>query len=202
MAVASVEEGLAVASEADPTSSDEALMLRYGQGDRDAFRVLYLRHRGRLHRFIQRMARDSALADEVFQETWMALINNRSRYVAEARFLTYLFGIARKRLLHHRRGERTRVATFASSPESCDALVEPQSHDEPDRNVDNESLGRALLHAVEQLPFEQREAFLLRAEGGFTVREIAELTAVGSETAKSRLRYALSRLRHQLREWQ
>lgn len=177
-------------------------MLRYGQGDRDAFRVLYLRHRGRLHRFIQRMARDSALADEVFQETWMALINNRSRYVAEARFLTYLFGIARKRLSHHRRGERTRVANFASSPESYDALVEPQSPDEPDRGVDNESLGRALLHAVEQLPFEQREAFLLRAEGGFTVREIAELTAVGSETAKSRLRYALSRLRHQLREWQ
>lgn len=202
MAIASVDEGLVVAGEADPTRSDEALMVRYAQGDRDAFRVLYLRHRGRLHRFIQRMARDSALADEVFQETWMAVINSRSRYVAEARFLTYLFSIARKRLSHHRRGERTRVAKFASSPESCDALVQSQSHDEPDRNVDNESLGQALLQAVEQLPVEQREAFLLRAEGDFTVREIAELTDVGSETVKSRLRYALNRLRHQLREWQ
>lgn len=201
MATAPVEEDIVERPEADPPGGDEALMLLYARGDQEAFRMLYLRHRGRLHRFIQRMARDRALAEEVFQETWMAIITGRSRYVANARFVTYLFSVARKRLAHHRRGERTRVSNVGVSTDLCESTALAQSSDEPDHFAENESLGQALLRAVEQLPIEQREAFLLKAEGDLTVTEIAEMTGVGSETAKSRLRYALNRLRHEMRKW-
>ncbi|MBB6093973.1 RNA polymerase sigma-70 factor (ECF subfamily) [Povalibacter uvarum] len=187
--------------QADTGPSDEALMQLYAQGDQEAFRTLYLRHRGRLHRFIRRIARDKSVADEVFQETWIAIIDGRSRYVATARFVTFLFSIAQKRLAHHRRQGRTQGSNTEASADLGESTALAQSSDEPDRSAENESLGRALLHAVEQLPIEQREAFLLKAEGDLTVTEIAEVTGVGSETAKSRLRYAFNRLRHELRTW-
>lgn len=201
MAKATVEEGQSEPYRADPSCPDEALMLLYARGDQEAFRVLYLRHRSRLHRFIQRMTPDRTLAEDVFQETWMAIINGRSRYVAKARFVTYMFTIAQNRLVHHRRRDRTRMCNDDAFGESFESAEQGQHTDGPDRYLENEVLGQALLEAVQQLPVEQREAFLLKAEGDLSLTEIAHVTGVGSETAKSRLRYALNRLRLKLRRW-
>lgn len=175
--------------------SDEALMGRYRDGDPAAFEALYRRHRARLHRFVTRMTPSEA--DEVFQEVWLAVVKGRDRYVPEARFVTYLFTIA-----HHRAATRWRAAghSLQVSGDGSDDLV-PDDGADPLQALANQELGRALQTAIAQLPPPQREAFLMQAEGGLSLAEIAEATGTSRETVKSRLRYASRRLRAALEDW-
>ena len=175
--------------------TDEALMTRFGNGDPDAFEALYRRHRGRLHRFVQRMTPGDA--DEVFQEVWMAVVAGKERYVPSARFITYLFTIA-----HYRAAARWRArgrAFFDQLPEDDDLLSDEQP--DPLGLALNAELGRALNEAIAGLPPAQREAFLMQAEGGLSLDEIAEASDTCRETVKSRLRYANRRLRRALESW-
>jgi RNA polymerase sigma-70 factor, ECF subfamily len=185
-------------------ATDEALMLRYRAGDPDAFQALYFRYHTRLHRFVTRaLAGRRNEADEVFQETWLAVIRGRGRYEPSSTFASYLFGIAHRRAADHwRRRYRELSARQAESgimgiPEA----VSPPA-DGMERLLSNAQLGAALLAAVGNLPEEQRTAFLLRAEGGLSLAEIAQVTGVMQETVKSRLRYALDKLRTALESWQ
>jgi RNA polymerase sigma-70 factor, ECF subfamily len=177
------------------TLSDETLMGRYRDGDPAAFEELYRRHRARLHRFVARMIPREA--DEVFQEVWLAVVKGRSRYVPEARFVTWLFTIA-----HHRAATRWRTAGRSAevSGEDSNDLVPDQGAD-PLTALANQELGQALQIAIAQLPPPQREAFLMQAEGELNLSEIAEATGTSRETVKSRLRYANQRLRCALESW-
>lgn len=185
-------------TDADPT--DEALMLRYrDDGDAGAFAILYERHRGGLYRFCLRMGRDAARAEEVFQDAWMNLINARERYRVEARFKTFLYQIAHNRMIDvlRRDGSRT-VSLDDEAGETIAASLAAPVGEQPEAAVAMKRRLERVADAVEQLPAAQREAFLLHEEGELTLEEIAELTGVGRETAKSRLRYALVRLRAEL----
>jgi RNA polymerase sigma factor (sigma-70 family) len=93
------------------TCSDEELMGLYRGGDQAAFRRLYDRYRGPLIRFVSRMALDPSDVEEIVQETWMAVIRGRERYISNARFVTYLFSIARRRSMDRwrRRGRQPEV---------------------------------------------------------------------------------------------
>lgn len=179
---------------ADEVDTDETLMLRYAQGDGAAFEQLYARHKGGLYRFMRRQC-PPALAEELFQDVWMRLVNARHTYTVEARFATYLYRIAHNRLVDHYRasGRRPEVAL----EDDCDgeALLADDPRDGPEHGAARHQLAERLLECLETLPDEQREAFLMREESGLGVEEIAQATGVGRETAKSRLRYAVSRLR-------
>lgn len=186
--------------------SAEALMLGYQRGDEGAFRELYLRYRGPLYRFIRRMTRDATLTEEIFQETWMAVVNARARYARDAKFVTWLFAIAHRRTADHWRKRRRQP--WNAAPELDDEVTPgaglaeaPANASTPHGCAENEDLGDALLEALGRLPVAQREAFLLKAEGELTLEEIAEITGVGRETIKSRLRYAVERLRAAMRSW-
>jgi RNA polymerase sigma-70 factor, ECF subfamily len=185
-------------TDADPT--DEALMLRYrDDGDAGAFAILYERHRGGLYRFCLRMGRDSARAEEVFQDAWMNLINARERYRVEARFKTFLFQIAHNRMIDIlRRDGAGTVSLDDEAGEAIAAALPAPAREQPEQAVAMKRRIERVADAVERLPAAQREAFLLHEEGELTLEEIAELTGVGRETAKSRLRYALQRLRAEL----
>jgi RNA polymerase sigma-70 factor, ECF subfamily len=183
----------------ETVASDEALMQQFQRGNEVAFRQLYDRYRSPLLRFVQRMAPDHAETEEIAQETWMAVIRGRERYLPKARFVTYLFSIARRRTMDKWR-KRGRIPEAQLDGEGPDEIVGPCSQ-EPEWCSDNEALGVALLAAISSLPLLQREAFLLRAEGGLGIEEIAEVTGANLETAKSRLRYALRRLRVSLESW-
>lgn len=178
--------------------SDEELMRLYRGGDHEAFRKLYDRYRAPLMRFIRRLALDRADVEEIAQETWMAVISRRERYVPHARFVAYLFSIARRRGMDRwrRRGRH---------PESEEALALEQvpapAQSQPESLVGEEALAGAIAVALDALPLLQREAFLLRAETDLTIEEIAEVTGTTRETAKSRLRYGLRRLRAALEPW-
>ncbi|HEY5899093.1 MAG TPA: sigma-70 family RNA polymerase sigma factor [Burkholderiales bacterium] len=167
---------------------DEELMLAYRGGDAGAFETLYARHRARLYRFVLRSVKSRAVGEELFQEIWMRVIEARQRYTPQSRFTTWLYTIAHHRLVDHwRKRGLTLVALDGDE-------LPGQSPDPAQQAQAREDLGRFAL-ALEALPPLQREAFLLHEEGGLSVAEIARATASDEEAAKSRLRYAMAKLR-------
>ena len=184
----------------DNVAPDEDLMNCYRDGDAHAFELLYMRHKGPLYRYLLRQCGVAALAEELFQDVWMKLIDARSRYEARAKFTTYLYRLAHNRLIDHYR--RTQTGVPISYADDADEPLIEQVADvearEPDNELDRRRLAQRLLVQIATLPEAQREAFLLREESGLSLEEIAEVTGVNAETAKSRLRYALSKLRQGL----
>jgi RNA polymerase sigma-70 factor (ECF subfamily) len=171
---------------------DEQLMLAYRDGDAGAFETLYARHRGALYRFVLRSlkgtASDRAIAEELFQEAWIRVIEARERYAPSAKFTTWLYTIAHNLLVDHWRKKGLALASL----ESDDVAVESAN---PVRQLEGrESLAR-FLRALEALPPAQRAAFLLHEEAGLSVVEIAAATGCNEEAAKSRLRYAMAKLK-------
>lgn len=163
-------------------------MLAYGRGDAGAFETLYQRHRGGLYRFVLRAIKQQAAAEELFQEVWIRVIEARSRYAPQARFTTWLYTIAHNLVVDH---WRRKGLTLVELNEELTVA----STDNPAEQVEaREALGR-FLHALEALPAAQREAFLLHQEAGLTVAEIAAATGSNEEAAKSRLRYAMAKLK-------
>jgi RNA polymerase sigma-70 factor (ECF subfamily) len=177
-------------------TTDEDLMSSYARGDLRAFETLYARHRGPLYRFILRSVSDRATADELFQETWSRLVAARERYQPAAKFSTWLLQIAHNLIVDQFR--RRRPTAGAEETEVVLARLDAPEHERPEQQLSEFEQRRRLALALEELPPEQREAFLLRAEQSLGLDEIAEITGVGRETVKSRLRYALVKLRERL----
>ena len=170
-------------------------MLRYCDGDQAAFETLYRRHNDALYRYLLRLCGNRATAEDLYQEVWSRIIRARDRYRPTAKFRTYLFRIAHNCFIDSTRRNR-RYAT--GEPYDAEQIVDlgPSPEDAAERA----GLRRRLLVAVAELPLEQRDAFLLHQEAGLTVEEIAVTTGVNRETAKSRLRYANTKLKRALAE--
>ncbi|HVF64465.1 MAG TPA: RNA polymerase sigma factor [Casimicrobiaceae bacterium] len=195
---------LAARPAAEPSAdrSDERLMIDYAQGDAAAFDALYARHKGPVYRYLLRQCSSASIADELFQDVWMNLVRARSSYAPAAKFTTWLYTVARHRLVDHWRsvGQIGLVSIDDETTDACEqaSAVHGSRVDEPETRVQAREIGRHLMQAVAALPAAQREAFLLQQEAGLSIREIAELTASGEETVKSRLRYATAKLREAL----
>ena len=184
----------------DEPASDEELMLAYRDGNAGAFDALYRRHKGPLYRYLVRQCRDSAAAEELFQDVWTNLIRARERYTVTARFTTYLYGVAHNRLIdHYRRRMPAALVSFDDEDEGLELPGPRQA--EPHVSYQAKAEAARLLALVEALPDAQREAFVLQHEAGMSIEEIAEATGVARETAKSRLRYAMAKLREGMSEW-
>ena len=192
-----------MATDAEP--SDEQLMLAYRDGDAGAFDTLYRRHKGGVFRYMLRQCRDRAVADELFQDVWMNLIRAREGYTVQAKFTTYIYTLAHNRLIdHYRKQGQAALVSFDDDSEDAPTVDEPVAapRDEPERHLDVKQQAAQLLALLEALPVAQREAFIMQFEGGMTVEEIAVAAGVNRETAKSRLRYALAKIRQGLATWQ
>ena len=168
---------------------DEELMLAYKAGNAGAFETLYTRHRARLYRFVLRAVKARAVAEELFQEIWMRVIEARARYTPQARFTTWLYTIAHNHLVDHWR--KRGLTLVALDGEELPAAGNP---DPADQAQAREALAR-FAAALDALPALQREAFLLHEESGLSVAEIAAATGSNEEAAKSRLRYAMAKLK-------
>lgn len=178
----------------DAQASDEMLMQAYARGDADAFQVLYQRHRNRLYGFLMRSLGQRDQADDCFQETWSRVIRARHRYRPDARFSTWLLQIAHNLLIDRYRQRRPQV--------SLDSVAEPLANNDgdnqPEAVLSRFETNRRLRLAIDALPAEQRQAVLLRLDQELALEEIATVTGVGRETVKSRLRYAMAKLREAL----
>ena len=178
-------------------------MLAYARGEAAAFDALYARHKGGVYRYLLRHCGNAGSADELFQDVWMNVIRVRATYAPTAKFATWLYTLAHHRVVDHWRA--TGQATLESIDDDGDAGVQhavaalPSARtDEPETRVGNRELASSLAAALATLPPAQRDAFLLQQEAGLSLAEIATLQGVGVETVKSRLRYAVTRLRMEL----
>ena len=189
-------------------------MLAYAAGDASAFTRLYDRHERPVHRYFLRHSVAASTADDLLQETWLAVVRNASGYRVDARFTTWLYTVARSKLVDHWRGTR-RANLFDEAANDPDAFDSDSDRDgaswlervagsdalRPDVQAMAHQQARAFVDAVEALPASQREAFLLHVDGGLSLAEMAALTSVGAETVKSRLRYAMRRMRAACADW-
>lgn len=167
--------------------SDEALMLRYCEGDLSAFQELYGRHSRGLYRFLSWRSPRRDWVDEIAQDSWIALHQARAGYQPQAGFRTFLYQIARNRLIDLLRQQHA-VADGEPLPEIADTHA-------PDTAMEARQQNSALHAAIHALPADQKEALILQQFSGMSLEEIAQLVAAPVETVKSRLRYAMQKLR-------
>ena len=171
--------------------SDDDLMQRYADGDATAFDVLYERYKGPIYRYCLRHG-PRVTAEEAHQEIWLAVISARESYVSEGRFRSWLFTLAHHTVINRNKAE----------------MKHPATEDEPDIVPTESPVGgsdqdwQQLQRYIRQLPLHQRDALMLQHEGGFSLNEIADITGTTKEGVKSRLRYAMSKLREQMQRWQ
>ena len=189
--------------------SDEQLMVRYQRGDRAAFTTLVRRHQTPLYSFAFRQLRLQSAAEDVVQEAFMRVVQHAASFQHEARFTTWLYQITRnlcidamrKRALRkhasldeNRQGEDGDGPTLGEQTADVRASVE--------REATGTELKERIAKAVDLLPDDQREVFLLREVANLPFKEIAEITEVPENTVKSRMRYALERLQQALSEYE
>lgn len=177
------------------TPTDSALMLRYKDGDIAAFETLYRRHNHSLYRYLLRCCLDRDTAEDVFQEVWGKIIKSRGRYRRTAKFTTFLYRVAHNCFIDHIRRNKRHLGKADTDP---DQFANPS--DQPDLAAEKGLARERLEIALMALPDEQRDVFLLHEEAGLTLDNIAHVTGVNRETAKSRLRYAMKKLKAALVE--
>ena len=182
--------------------ADEQLMELYRDGDAGAFDVLYRRHKGGPYRYLFRLCKQQHVAEELFQDVWSNIIRSRERYQPSAKFTTFLYQVAHNRLIDHIRRTPETAWSLDAADDEDDCPAQQIAADpgyQPETMVERKRLAENLVEKIEALPALQREAFLLREEAGLSLEEIARATGVTPETAKSRLRYAVAKLRDGLR---
>ena len=185
-----------VDAEADP---DAPLMAAFGRGEAGGFEALYARHKGGIYRYFLRSLREAGLAEELAQDVWTSVIRAHLQWQPDASVKTWLYRLAHNRLIDHYR--RSNLVAFnaldAHDADDDDAatIQHASAAPGPDEAAAQRFAARRVVHLVEALPPAQREALLLQLEGGLSLEEIAAATNQGFETVKSRLRYALAKVR-------
>ena len=191
-------------------ATDEALMLRYQRGDRRAFAELVRRHKTPLFNFVLRYLRSPSGAEDVTQEAFLRVVQRAAEFKHEARFSTWLYTIARNLCIDHGRKMKLRRHPSLDAPTTEDGSARPMLEVLPDPKPESDVgraaewtvMRRSIVVAVEALPDDQREVFLLREVGNLPFKEIAEVTGAAENTVKSRMRYALERLQEALTDFE
>jgi RNA polymerase sigma-70 factor (ECF subfamily) len=186
--------------EQDSAHDDQSLMHRFIEGDARAFDVLYDRYRVPLYNYVRRMCGDTATGDDIYQETWAKLIAARDQFKSGSSFKAYLFRIAHNLLMDQFRGRAVRKETSLEQLEAVGEEPAARASEAPDVIVDLQRRADRLIALIDELPPEQRETFLLRREYDHGLEAIAELTGVPVEAVRSRLRYALKKLKAGLQD--
>jgi RNA polymerase sigma-70 factor (ECF subfamily) len=189
--------------------TDEALMAAYQKGDVAAFAELVARHEKRLWNFVRRFVADSATAEDLLQEVFLRIVKSAAEWQASAKFSTWLYTIARNLCTDNaRRGALRKADSLDQTPgpsrdDSGPHRIDKVAGTEP--NAEKAAMNREIAdrvdRAVAELPLEQREVFLMREVMDMSFAEIAAATRASEPTVKSRMRYALERLRAALGEF-
>ena len=183
--------------------TDEDLMRKFCAGDSKAFHTLYMRHEKPLYRYLRRVLGSGLVAqvDEVFQDTWMRLVDARDSWQPRdgVAFKTWLYTLAHHRAVDILRKSGREVSAddgwSDDDSETAWQLWPASIAEQPEQQAFWRKAGQQLLHCLEGLPAMQRAAFLLHHEDGLSLDEMTQVLNAEFETVKSRLRYALSKLR-------
>ncbi len=180
--------------------TDEDLMSQYCAGASAAFERLYARHKGGLFRYFVRHCSSHDLAEELFQDVWIKIVNSRQTYQQTAKFTTFLYRVAHNRLIDHYRHLSSAQYAMRADGDNQQLVEESGLPGHSLEHLEDHERSEAIKQAVSDLPFDQREAFLMQQDGHLSLAEIAEIVGTSRETIKSRLRYAMNKLRQQLGE--
>lgn len=191
-------------------TSDEELLRRFNEGDAGAFEALVRRYERPLYNFILRSVRRRDRTDELLQDVFLKVVQRSGDFKGNSKFSTWLYTIARNLCIDHSRKMVFRRHKSLDAPgrsgdsEEGPTLLDRTASDGPtaDRAAIAQDLQRRIADAVEELPEEQKEVFLMRQVQGLAFKEIAEVVGVPENTIKSRMRYALERLQRALSEYQ
>ena len=183
--------------------SDEDLMRKFCAGDGKAFQALYARHEKPLYRYLRRVLGTGLCAqvDEVFQDAWMRLVDARESWQPRdgVAFKTWLYTLAHHRAVDILRKSGREVSSdegwLDDENETSWQLWPASSAEQPEQQAFWRKAGQQLLHCLDGLPALQRAVFLLHHEDGLSLDEMTQVLNAEFETVKSRLRYALSKLR-------
>ncbi|WP_340680244.1 sigma-70 family RNA polymerase sigma factor [Paraglaciecola sp.] len=178
--------------------SDEALMQQYAQGDFAAFEQLYQRHKGGLYRYFLRQLADKTLAEDLFQEIWSKVISHATQYQTTAKFSTWLYTLARHKLVDHVRHLKVVAKVIEETEQDNEhhtMSADTGQHNTPENLWEGSKAAEALKGCIEYLPRVQRECFLLKEEAGLSLDVIAQIVDANYEACKSRLRKAYESLR-------
>jgi len=181
-------------------SDDKALMVRYRDGEVASFELLYSRHKGPLYRYFLRQGLGPESSAELTQEVWMKIIRAKDGYEPKAKFTTYLYRVAHNCLVDQYRRSAHKIAQNSSDDDDVVTQLPASPAGNPETNAMRDESAKQFHNALANLPDEQREAFILKQETGLSLADVAAVTGVSAETAKSRLRYAFNKLRQQLDE--
>lgn len=164
-------------------------MLRYQDGETEAFELLYRRHNASFYRYLLRLSGERGTAEDLFQEAWAKVIKARNSYAPKAQFSTYLYTIGHRCFIDHAR-KHSRVRTVDPAQQE---LEDPAPS--PDETAELSLARERLDVALQLLPQQQRDVFLLKEEAGLDLAAIATVTGASREAVKSQLRYAVDKLR-------
>jgi RNA polymerase sigma-70 factor (ECF subfamily) len=189
--------------------SDEELMEAFQRGDTHAFERLLKKHRKPVFNFIHRQVNHEATAEDLMQEVFLRVIKGAPTYKRQAKFTTWVYTIARNLCVDHTRRAKHRKAASLDQPvgredkERSSTMGDMVADKGPqvDRQVIGRELQGRLQLAIAALNEEQREVFLMREYLNLPFKEIADIVGVPENTVKSRMRYALDRLRQSLEEY-
>lgn len=186
--------------------TDEELVAAYlEEGDERAFRQLVERHQDRIFGYIMGMVKNRALANDLFQETFVRVIDamqdRRGSYTQQGHWISWVMRIARNATIDHIRKQKKWADVSNDDPEDNRSFWERLPDDAPfaDEELHRSEQREWLDEHIQQLAPEQREVLLLRQTTDLTFREIAELTDVSINTALGRMRYALKNLRKMIK---
>ena len=182
--------------------SDRVLLNNYLLGDRSAISELIERHSRRVRNYIGMMVKDDAVADDIFQETFIKAIKviDEGGYTDSGKFLSWILRIAHNRVLDHFRREKS-SRQINEKEAGYDVLGTLRiSEDNVEDNIVQGEVVETIRNLVDALPEDQREVVRLRYYSKLSFQEIAEQTEVSINTALGRMRYALINLRRMIKE--
>lgn len=183
----------------DEDCSDMELIRAFGRGDESAFETLYHRYRRQLYGFLNNLIPGNpAEVDEVFEESWLRVIEKLPHYRDEGRFSAWLFRLSRNLFIDRVRREARNGGHFSLNAEDAPDVPGAAAL-QPAHELDSAEIDAAIREAVGKLPPEQREVFLLRQQE-FSFKEIAEMQNCPVNTALGRMQYALKSLRRMIRD--
>ncbi len=183
--------------------SDEQLMERFAKGDPACIEELLRRHRGPLYGYLLRTLGRPDLAEDAFQEVFLKIIKGAKRYKAKAKFKQWMYTIARNHCIDlsrrqkHRNTESLDRPAYDNQGESKLDQVASENPG-PENGVLEKEKGQMLEQAIAGLEPDQKEVFLMREKLEMPFQEIADMVGIPINTAKSRMRYALTNLRKSL----
>jgi RNA polymerase sigma-70 factor (ECF subfamily) len=192
---------------------DEVLVVRFQGGDRAAFALLVRRHQSGLYNFALRNLRERTAAEDIVQEAFVRVAQSAADFKADARFSTWVYTIVRNLCIDQIRknalrrhpsldDSARRSSDGGEGPTLGEQTADPRGRSDIERTVEGGRMKVRILAAIDALPDDQREVYLMREMSNLRFKEIADITGVPENTVKSRMRYALERLQEALAEFE